>query len=123
MTSSWSISLTVYLLYIDTFIFVLFLVREECNNYGFVITFIIALAQYTLVQIFVIYENSTIVFVVCAMGPFLLTSVYNQTVVIHLIKVNHSIVNWIFKMLQIPFSSYCDRSNRNTNKQLVYVNW
>ena len=49
--------------------------REECSNYGFILTIIIAHAQYNLVLIFVIYDNSTTVFIVCAVGPFLLTGV------------------------------------------------
>ena len=44
-----------------------------CSNFGFVIIVIIAHAQYTLVHIFVIYDNSTIFFAVCAVGYFFLT--------------------------------------------------
>ena len=43
--------------------------QPSCSNHGFVTTVISAHAQYTLVLIFAIYDNSTIVFVVCVVGP------------------------------------------------------
>ena len=46
------------------------LLWEECSNCGCVKAIIIAHAQYTLVPIFVICDNSSTVFVVCTVAPF-----------------------------------------------------
>ena len=56
----------IYCIYIYIYIYVHFYL---CS----VITVIIAQAQYTIVLIFVIYDR--IVFVVCGVGPFLLTCI------------------------------------------------
>ena len=67
-----NITNSLFAIYIYSFLFGL--MREECSNYGFVITVIIAHAQYTLVLIFVIYDNTTSLCCLCC-GSLSLTCI------------------------------------------------